>query len=159
KKLHMEGQRVRSVELTSGEVLSAPHYVGALPVEIMKQLATADVRAAAPALEKLDLLQTAWMNGVIFYFDQKIDGNHGHTIFMDSPWALTSVFQHQFWERGLSDYGMGDVRSILSVCISDFNAPGILHKKTAKLCTRDEIREEVWAQILEHCRGELLKQL
>src|SRR5690606_22771526 len=85
--------------------------------------------------------------------------NHGHTIFMDSPWALTSVFQHQFWERGLSDYGMGDVRSILSVCISDFNAPGILHKKTAKLCTRDEIREEVWAQILEHCRGELLKQL
>jgi hypothetical protein len=35
----------------------------------------------------------------------------------------------------------------LSVCVSEWNKPGILFGRTAKECTRDQVRQEVWAQL------------
>ena len=57
---------------------------------------------------------------------------HGHTVYLDSNWALTSISQRQFW-RGydLSQYGDGRVGGILSVDISNWTAPGNFNGKPA----------------------------
>jgi uncharacterized protein with NAD-binding domain and iron-sulfur cluster len=87
------------------------------------------------------------MNGIQFYLTEDVPLVHGHTIFLSSPWALTSVSQAQFW-RGydLSAHGDGRVKGILSVDISNWTVPGLSGKK-ADDCTREEIKQEVWEQI------------
>jgi len=146
----MRDGRIASVATPAGPV-SADHYVAALPVEVMRQLAGPPLRRADPALGRLDRLVTRWMNGVLFYFDADVPLVHGHVIYIDSPWALTSISQRQFW-RGvdLAGYGDGRVRGILSIDVSDWETPGPKTGKVAMRCSREEIREEVWAQLAAH---------
>ncbi|HEY7334640.1 MAG TPA: FAD-dependent oxidoreductase [Bryobacteraceae bacterium] len=90
------------------------------------------------------------MNGIQFYLNREEPLCKGHVIYLDSPWALTSISQRQFWRQGLDDSGNGDCRDILSVDISDWNTPGLLYGKPASQCTAEEIRDEVWRQISDH---------
>jgi uncharacterized protein with NAD-binding domain and iron-sulfur cluster len=91
------------------------------------------------------------MNGIQFYLAKDEPLAHGHVIYLDSPWALTSISQRQFWTGiDLSRYGDGAVRGILSVDISDWEAPGVLYGKPARLCSAEEIKEEVWTQLKQH---------
>jgi hypothetical protein len=88
-----------------------------------------------------------WMNGIQFYLKRDIPITPGHTVYVDTPWALTSVSQAQFWQDfDLSEYGDGLVHGILSVDISDWDVPG-LNGKEADQCTRREIAEETWRQL------------
>jgi uncharacterized protein with NAD-binding domain and iron-sulfur cluster len=83
----------------------------------------------------------------------------GHVVYVDSPWALTSVSQKQFWDDfDLSTYGDGRVVDILSVDISDWNTKG-LNGKEARHCSRREIALETWEQLKRslNCRRELLR--
>jgi uncharacterized protein with NAD-binding domain and iron-sulfur cluster len=91
------------------------------------------------------------MNGIMLYLDRDVPVIHGHTIYIDSPWALTSISQHQFWpEVDLEALGDGRVEGILSVDVSNWDAPGIVQSKPAMRCSPDEIRDEVWAQLKLH---------
>src|SRR5262245_49501792 len=71
---------------------------------------------------------------------------------LDTPWALTSLAQAQFWATDLSRYGDGTIRDIFSVDISDWNVAGLkggpAGGKTANECSRAEIKDEVWAQLV-----------
>jgi hypothetical protein len=70
---------------------------------------------------------------------------------LDSPWALTSISQRQFWTNvDFSQLGNGAVRGILSVDISEWQAPGVVYGKPAEECIAAEIQEEVWTQLKEH---------
>jgi hypothetical protein len=73
-------------------------------------------------------------------------------LFIDSPWALSSISQAQFWEsRSLPrDYGDGSVRDCISVDIGDFNEPGILYGKPARALRPAQIARETWAQMKAH---------
>ena len=54
-----------------------------------------------------------WMNGIQFYLARSAPIVHGHIVYADSPWALTSVSQDQFWAGiDLSEYGDGNVRGM-----------------------------------------------
>jgi 15-cis-phytoene desaturase len=156
-RLHVDGGRVRGVTAASGGeplAIRADHYVAALPVEAMLRVAGDDVRRAAPSLAGLGHLRTAWMNGILFYLDRELPVPRAHTLFLDSPWALTSISQGPFWPGvDLSGLGDGRVRGILSVDISDWDTPGLLHGKPARRCSAREIRDEVWAQMKEHLNG------
>jgi uncharacterized protein with NAD-binding domain and iron-sulfur cluster len=91
------------------------------------------------------------MNGVLFYLDKDVPVVHGHTIYIDSEWALTSISQAQFWrEVDVGQYGDGNVRGILSVDVSDWDTPGKRTGKVASRCSREEIRSEVWGQLVDH---------
>jgi uncharacterized protein with NAD-binding domain and iron-sulfur cluster len=91
------------------------------------------------------------MNGIQFYLAKDEPLAHGHVIYLDSPWALTSISQRQFWTNvDLSRYGDGTIRGILSVDISEWDAPGVLFGKPARECTAQEIKDEVWAQLKQH---------
>ena len=88
------------------------------------------------------------MNGIQFYLRHDVTLVNGHGLFVDTPWALTSISQRQFWTQlDLSGTGDGRSRGILSVDISEWTAKGILIPKAAKDCTRDEIAQETWAQL------------
>ena len=131
--------------------MTADHYVAAVPVEIMRLLAGPALRAAEPRLKRLDKLVTRWMNGVMFYLGEDVPVVHGHAIYIDSEWALTSISQRQFW-RGFdfAQTGDGSVEGILSVDVSDWSQPSTRLGKIAMQCSREEILDEVWAQLKDH---------
>jgi uncharacterized protein with NAD-binding domain and iron-sulfur cluster len=88
------------------------------------------------------------MNGLQFFLKQDVPLAHGHTIYLDSPWALTSVSQQQFWAgHHLSEYGDGNVKGVISVDISNWHVPGNTVPKPAKYCTSEEIKTEVWEEL------------
>ncbi len=151
-------QRITGVtifENGSRQEIEADYYIAAVPVEVMISLVTEPMLKAEPRLGLLPKLRTEWMSGIQFYLDRQITMNHGHTIYLDSPWALTSVSQTQFWsDFNLNEYGNGNVKSIISICISDWNSPGVLYEKPATQCTPEEIKDEVWEQLVSHFSGE-----
>jgi uncharacterized protein with NAD-binding domain and iron-sulfur cluster len=148
--IQMSGGRVASVT-AGGQTVTADHYVAAVPVEIMRLLAGPQLRAAEPRLKRLDKLVTRWMNGAMFYLDEDVPLVHGHAIYIDSEWALTSISQRQFW-RGFdwAQTGDGRVEGILSVDVSDWSTPSRRLGKVAMECTHDEVLDEVWAQLADH---------
>jgi uncharacterized protein with NAD-binding domain and iron-sulfur cluster len=136
---------------TGTQWVEADAYIVALPVEVARRLLPRDALLFDPALAKLGNLNTEWMNGIQFYFDRDVSNVRGHANYLDSPWALTSISQAQFWPGfDLSQYGDGRVRGILSVDISNWTTPGVLFGKPAQSCTKEEIRQEVWAQLWMH---------
>src|SRR5262245_41983942 len=121
---------------------------------------TTQMGALDPALEDLrtsnadDLV--AWMVGVQYFLKEDVQLVRGHTFYPDSPWALTSISQAQFWTEGgafRDRYGDGTVGGILSVDISNWDAPGVYVRKPAKQCTPREVREEAWAQLKAALNG------
>lgn len=135
--------------------VTADYYIAAMPVEIMAGLVTDELKQLAPSLAGLNQLPTRWMNGIQFYLAQDVPLEHGHTLYADSPWALTSISQKQFWQQAnLANYGDGRVAGLLSVDISDWDAIGILVGKSATQCTADEIKNEVWAELKAHLNVE-----
>lgn len=153
--IHMDGERVNSVTVRQGSgtrSVKADYYVAALPIERMAPLVTSEMQRAEPAFSKLLHLadpkqqNLEWMNGIQYYLTEDVPLTHGHTIYMDSEWALTSVSQAQFWRRDLSQYGDGKVRGIISVDISDWDVPG-MNGKRADQCTREEVANETWRQL------------
>jgi uncharacterized protein with NAD-binding domain and iron-sulfur cluster len=156
--------RVTGFELQAGRVrcaraqqsgqpleIEADWFIAAVPVEVMASLIDDDLKRAAPSIARLDRLRTRWMNGIQFYLRLDVPLSHGHAIYLDSPWALTSISQRQFWtSTDLSRYGDGTVGGILSVDISEWEAPGVVFGKPAMKCTAEEVKDEVWAQLKQH---------
>lgn len=150
--VHLEKQRIRDIEV---QIDGASHRVGgdyfvfAVPVEDMVDLISPQMLQIDPRLASLYQLDdiTEWMNGIQIYLTEDVKIAHGHTIHVDSPWALTSISQAQFWEGiDLSRYGDGQVRGIISVDISEWERPG-LNGKAARDCTPEEVKAEVWDQL------------
>ena len=94
----------------------------------------------------------AHLSGIQFYFPADARWLQGHTIYMDSPWSLSSISQPQFWER---QRGWWDgYRGLLSVDVSDWGADdGRGH--AAWTSTKRTIAESVWRQICERIPPEL----
>ncbi|MBZ0235367.1 MAG: FAD-dependent oxidoreductase, partial [Deltaproteobacteria bacterium] len=152
---------IAAVELEDGSVARADHYVCAVPIEALRALIGPELAALDPALARLRAMpaptfarMTAWMNGLQLYLRRDVPVVRGHMFYPESPWALTSVSQPQFWrERGPLEerYGDGRVRGLISVDISDFGTAGTFVAKPARDCTPAEIAREVW----QHLRAAL----
>lgn len=134
------------------------YYVSAVPVEKMTELLWdgnkwTDLAKLDTRLKKIKKLSESkeWMNGILFYltYDPKII--HGHTIYVDAPWALTSISQPQFWKHvDVSKYGDGKIKGIISVDISDWmvgEAEVNGEMKTAICCSPPQIRDVVWRDL------------
>jgi len=127
--------------------LAGDYYVAALPVEVMAPLVTEPMKQADPRLGLLAKLQYDWMSGIQLYLHEDVPLVHGHAIYVDTPFALTSISQAQFWDSPLAGFGDGTVRGVLSVDISDWKTPGILYGKPAMELSPEQIKDEVWAQL------------
>jgi uncharacterized protein with NAD-binding domain and iron-sulfur cluster len=148
--------------------IEADSYILAVPLEAAVELVTDPMADFDPELAKLrevrrrglaDASEVAaggsdkmldWMVGLQFFLREDVPLVAGHVFYPDSPWALSSISQAQFWQSsGLfrERYGDGRVGGVLSIDISDWNRKGILFGKPAKQCTAEEIRMEVWEQL------------
>jgi 15-cis-phytoene desaturase len=153
--IECDGKSVQSATIKHGEetfTVSGDCYIAAVPVEVMARWISDTPGLLKADASFADIQQLAcnvsWMNGAQFYLKQDVKVIHGHVIYADAPWALTSISQHQFWpEFDFSKYGDGTVQGILSIDISEWEVPGILYGKAARDCTREEIKEEIWAQL------------
>jgi uncharacterized protein with NAD-binding domain and iron-sulfur cluster len=107
--------------------------------------------AAEPVLGDIRRLELSWMNGIQLYLAKDVPVVRGHVTYTDSPFALTSISQRQFWPGvDFSRLGDGEVRGILSVDISDWETPGIVYHRPANQLDPGEIKDEVWAQLKAH---------
>ena len=130
-------------------MVEGDYYVAAIPLERIAPLVNERLLAIDPTLGNLRTLapNVEWMNGLQFYLRRDLPIAHGHVIHIDSEWALTSVSQVQFWRSMSPDqFGDSDVRGVLSVDVSDWDAPGS-NGRSAMQCSREEVVREVWAQL------------
>lgn len=135
----------------AGETITADEYVLAVPVETAPDFVTPEMTTVAPELGRIGNLDTAWMNGIQFYLTEDVELVRGHQVYADAPWALTSISQRQFWtDYDVDSRGPEEVEGVLSVIASDWDTPGSLYGKPARECTREEIADEVWAQVKAH---------
>jgi 15-cis-phytoene desaturase len=128
----------------------ADYYVLAVPVEVVTdRLELGELKEESYGIfPQLHSVEPRWMNGVLFYLREVFPTVPGHIIHIDSPWALTSINQPQFWSGiDLASYGDGSVRDIISICVSEWFEKGEFIKKEAKDCSKEEIRDEVFRQL------------
>jgi uncharacterized protein with NAD-binding domain and iron-sulfur cluster len=158
--------RLKSIQIVENGVAKTLTYgedfdyvVTAIPVDGMAKILSTpsgkEFLQRAPGLKGIPQLETRWMNGIQFYLKHDIPIVNGHILYVDTPWALTAISQRQFWQQfEMTTAGDGTTRGMFSVDISEWSEPGILIKKKACDCTRDEIAQEVWAQLkLSHNMG------
>ncbi len=168
--IHMDKGKVSGVSVKDPDgsqavqLVTGDYYLLATPVEVAANLISEEMLAADASLENIIHLapNVEWMNGIQFYLTERFDMHRGHTIYSGSNWALTSVSQLQFWDGyDIGNRFNGQVKGILSVDISDWNAPGNFNQKAAQDCTPDEVKEEVWKQLKQEInlpgQPELLK--
>ncbi len=133
--------------------VQADYYLVAVPVEVMACKLTSELLAADPTLKSILTLKNyvQRMNGIQFYLREDVPLVHGHELYVDSAWALTSISQAPFWtDYPMSGFGDGTVRGILSVDISEWEERGSQQYaggKTAAQCTHEEIAAETWHQL------------
>jgi 15-cis-phytoene desaturase len=158
--LEMVGNQISAVKFADGSTATADYYVLAVPLDGVTNMITPQMAAADPVLHdlasaNLDQL-VSWMVGIQYFLYEDVPLVRGHTFYPDSPWALTTISQPQFWrDLGLfrREYGGGEVGGLISVDISDWDAPGTFVPKTAKQCTPAEIAKEVWEQLKAALNG------
>ena len=146
--------KISGIQLSGGGTATADFYVLAVPIDAAIGLISPAMGALDPALATLrtqnpdDLVK--WMVGVQYYLYEDVPLVRGHMFYPDSPWALTSISQPQFWrDLGLyrRTFGDGTVGGCISVDISEWDTPGRFIAKTAKECTPAEVASEVWQQL------------
>jgi uncharacterized protein with NAD-binding domain and iron-sulfur cluster len=153
-----ESGRISGVKVRQNgqeQVVTGDVYVACLPVERMADLLERSGPAPLaldPGLEGILKLKSAVgrMNGMQFFLRKDVKIVDGHSLYVDSPWSLTSVSEMQFWSNAvdIARCDDGQVRGILSVCISDWDAPGLQGAPPAKDApSRATIMEQVWAQL------------
>ena len=153
--LECDGRRITGAIVKEGgkvggslHRIDSDYYVCALPVNVAARKLTPIIRRAAPSLARVDDLVTGWMNGVQLFLSREVPLVRGHVAYDDSPWALTSVSQAQFWpDFDWSQYGTGTEAEAFSVIISDWNTPGVLYNTPAHSCTPQQVYDEVLAQL------------
>ncbi len=150
---------VQNTQTGATSPVTADYYVGAVPVEVMKELVQSNP-ALAPtptsSLAQIHNIQVSWMTGIMFYLTHDRAIVHGHINFADSNWALTGISQPQFWPNDpLTNYDNGNFSGLLSIVISDWEKTlsdkKLLIPRLAKYCTdAQEVADETWAQIVAH---------
>jgi 15-cis-phytoene desaturase len=159
--LNVDAGRISGGRLTGDTVPKvADFYVLAVPVDHAIAMITPQMGELDPTLETLRTSNTndlvSWMAGAQYFLKEDVPLVRGHTFYPDTPWALTSISQAQFWTEGglfRDRYGDGAVGGILSVDISDWDTPGTYVRKPAKQCTPAEIRQEVWEELKAALNG------
>jgi uncharacterized protein with NAD-binding domain and iron-sulfur cluster len=159
--LDVAGGRVVGARFASGAIAEGDHFVLAVPIEAVQQLMSDDLAALDPQCARLrdadvDRL-VSWMVGLQFYLHEDVPLARGHMVFPDAPWALTAISQPQFWRDTIGSfpehYGDGTVAGLISVDISQWDTVGSFVQKTARQCTKEEIKTEVWSQLKAALRG------
>jgi len=163
RRLELAGGRIARAWVDTGDgqqAIEAEAFVLAVPLEVAQRLISPALAAADRSLSRLAGLDldrlTNWMVGAQFFLNTDVPMCEGHVFYPRSPWALTSISQAQFWNRGrraMTSYGDGRLRGILSVDVSDCFAPDRDGQRLVDQTSREAILDRIFAQILEALDG------
>ncbi len=131
---------------------------------------------AVPSLRPLrDLRQSmGWMVGLQFFLRRDVPVARGGIMLRDSPWAITAVSQVQFWKEkqfvvdkkapvspsiravpGNAKVAPDtEIKGVLSVIISNWEARGHFQDMTAKECDEEQLFYEVWSELKAHLNNQ-----
>lgn len=120
--------------------LFADYYVNGLSIEGFAKCLDTTNEIYLTKQKKLAIYSRQIQTQVLYYFDLPFDIDEPTIVVLpDTPWCL--MFRH---EGALWNLTKGD---LLSVGIGIWSRKGIYHDKIASECTRQELAEEVWAQL------------
>jgi hypothetical protein len=155
--LEFDGRRLTGVRVGGAgsgpaERITADHYVAALPVEQLRLLLIPELRRAEPAFRPPRPARHAMdeRDHVLPRPRRRARARSRHLRRLGV--GATSISQAQFWGgRDLAaQYGDGRVEGILSVDVSEWERPGPRTGNVAAKCMPEEIRAEVWEQLVDH---------
>lgn len=146
--IQTDGDRVTNA-LIANEAISADLFFCCLSVESVAQMPSLNL----PGIAELAKLGHQLMVGMQLYFDKKISmpSNHTAMYIPDSPWQIVIEPQGSIWNKTY-----GDVADLWSVGLCDPIRPGLLTKKPFINCSHEEIKQEVWHQIINSELGAYL---
>lgn len=80
----------------------------------------------------------------------------GHQVLFDSPWGILFLVQNSaLWpERSVADISQGRARSTLSIGLVELDTPGVTGRTLRECASKDEILEELVAQLSVHYDGQ-----
>jgi uncharacterized protein with NAD-binding domain and iron-sulfur cluster len=160
-----QSSRITGLRLRNGEQIQADYYVAAVPIEAMiRILDNSDlaIQTHAPSLANLknDALKTNWMSGIMYYLKDDESMDAGHVVYLDSPWALTSISQNQFWRKKVNRYPPQKASGTLSIILSDWFQTSPRIRKTAQQTDNPtELAAETIAQVRDSLVGRLLDHI
>ena len=134
-----EYENISSIKIKNkfgnSEILKADQFINGLPIEVFSELLP-DYNLQT-VVQKTSQIQTQ----VLYKFDKKLPINKPAILmFPDSPWFLMARHEGILWDLNGKDY--------LSVGIGIWDRKGIIFGKTASECTREELADECWSQML-----------
>lgn len=145
------------------KTVTGDYYISCVPVEVMASLLSNDMTTIDPTLKGLSTLAKSvnWMTGIQFFLNQDVKLAAGHEIYADSPWALTSISQIQFWKGyDITKRGNGAIKGVLSVDISDWYKAYPPNFPAASECkTKEDVKNGVWQQLKDSLIDEKGKPL
>jgi uncharacterized protein with NAD-binding domain and iron-sulfur cluster len=100
-----------------------------------------------PFLDGVFELEFGWMTGLVFHLDEEVpELPRGHTLLLQSDWALTGIDERQVWARNPTIPGKG---AMFSVDVSDWFRPSSVGLP-ATYGTIEGVEAEIWRQICDH---------
>lgn len=140
--------RVRGRGKTAERELPVDYVVSALTSDVLVPLLAPSVFSAAPSLEALKDVRRVGNNGVLFFTRE--EQTLGGAYYLWHPWRPAVTAYSKRWDRSIRDMATmgrgplrGEVKDVLSWCLCDWEEPGVHVKKPARMCSPDEIYEEL----------------
>lgn len=148
----------------TGEITNdiADYYVCAMSTEAIADIVTKNQQLSkSKTLANIVLLAEKSRQiqlSVQIFLDQKLKYPVEDDLVVylpDTPWAIIIEPEAKVWRQTYSTDEK--VKTILSVGICQTDAPGIVFNKAFTKCNKQEIREEVWQQIIKSYRMSNIK--
>ena len=146
---HILGVQSRNEKTGQETKWNSPWVVCALPIKVASRLLSAT--SISRQLHLLAPRGEQHMVGVQLYFGEKLKLKHNSLALYlpDSPWQLIIEPQGFLWDAQIEkQYGDKSIHDIWSVGICDPEQPGTSTGRRYMECSRHEVEEEVWLQII-----------
>lgn len=140
--IYEEDEKIKYIQLADNTEVSGDVFICSLPVESVARFESLKI----PGINELAKRSYQLMMSVQLYFDKKINLPYQNTAMYipDSPWQLVIEPQGSIWNKTYED-----VADLWSIGLCDSVHPGLLIKKPFVACSHEEIKQEVWYQILQ----------
>lgn len=140
--VHEEDDKIQHIILADNTKVSGDVFFCSLPVESVVRLESLKI----PGIKELARRSYQLMMSIQLYFDKKINLPYKNTAMYipDSPWQLVIEPQGSIWHKSYNE-----IADLWSIGLCDSVRPGLLIKKPFVECSHEEIKQEVWYQIIQ----------
>lgn len=143
--------------------IKADYYVFSMPIEVLANLVTITPELQLGSLKQVQRLRNHNLHiqvSIQIYFDKSISfGDRNAFLLVESPWDLIVLMYDQIYQESDLCRKIPNVKGGWSVVACTHLYPGHFIKKPLIYCSYEEIKTEIWYQIMESTKlRQLVKQ-